>query len=444
MSVLIPSLPDKAFNEQITLFSGPPNILKKPIQATHIIVRNGVMTGMQKKAFDFLLKKAKDSMEKQREEAGSNLKYPIEFSVNRLQLMNYMGYQGSNRKPFKDALKKMQTLTVEWDVLHNDKNFSWESCVLLPWIKIDSDMVFYSFTPHIQPMLFQNTLYSKLNLHIQGLLSTDPGIKLYDWVNRYRDIKFSNKETWQFWRTVLHGEVDDKSYLNQYKIFKRIKLVPAINEINQISDISIELIEDTNGSRMVQFLQFKIDVKPQFKIEDDMTKSPFTVHDLNLEFEELGITRHYATKLRKQFPINRILANIEYLKQRLNSNSTPITNRGAYLFAACSNDYASVNNAIETKVDEPSVDVSAEGIVQAFNKQRVDDAINMFKEMDIADQEKEIQIYNETLLNKAAAVPDESGSRQNRQMIPFFKWLAEKTWGEPTPEELIKFTLLLK
>jgi hypothetical protein len=129
--------------------------------------------------------------------------------------------------------------------------------------------------------------------------------------------KLTAVHTWEFWRTVIHGEVDENSYLNTYKLFKRDKILPAIKEINESSDLLIELIEDKNGTRKVQNLQFKVVEKPKIEGQPTNDTSPIKEFNIKEELKELDISNHYYKKLIEKYDNNRIYRNILYLKDRI-------------------------------------------------------------------------------------------------------------------------------
>lgn len=74
----------------------------------------------------------------------------------------------------------------------------------------------------------------------------------------------TNEAPWQKWRWVVHGHVEDDSVLQEYKYFKKRKLMNALAEINALSDLNIELIETREGSRRVKNLQFRVTKKEHY------------------------------------------------------------------------------------------------------------------------------------------------------------------------------------
>lgn len=440
----------KLDNYSLSLFGGQQatDIFKKPVQASQMIIQNDVMTGQQLLAWNILVKNAKEQKDAWLKDSHQLRDTARTYRISRKDLMERMDYKSTNRKPFKEALIKMQGLKATWDVLGTDNENKWASCVLLPFVQVDEEFVTYAFVNQIEPMLFESAIYSKLDLVIQKMLKLDASKKLYDWLNRYRTnpSHLSNRDTWAFWKNVIQGAVDENSYTKEYKIFKRDKLKPAIKEINEISDLLIELIEDKDGSRSVKFLQFKVMEKPKFNSEsEEKNASKEPKIDIESEFSKLKITTYFKKKLLANYTEALIIANIGYTLDRLRIKEDSIANHGAYLMSACQSNYAKFNPSEAASVKE-KVDpgTQTKSILDAINKDRNIQAEKMFREMDEEDQAKLILQYNATVELNEEIVPEEKSKRGNRHLIPFYTWLAKETWGEPKPEEIIEYALRSK
>ncbi|MET3139430.1 hypothetical protein AAKU61_003811 [Undibacterium sp. GrIS 1.2] len=436
----------KTDNYSLSLFNGQAtDIFKKPVQASQMIIQNDVMTGQQLLAWNILVKNAKEQKDQWKKDTQLIRNPDRTYRISRKELMDRMGYQSTNRKPFKQALMKMQDIKATWDVLGTDNENIWASCVLLPFVQCDDEFVTYAFVNQIEPMLFESAIYSKLDLIIQKNLKLDASRKLYDWLNRYRTnpSHLSNKDLWSFWKKVIQGDVDENSYTKEYKIFKRDKLKPAIKEINEISDLIIELFEDKDGTRSVKFLQFKIHEKPKFTNETEeklAAKEPRI--DLEKEFSRLNISSYYKKKIIAKHPDRLIAANIEYTVARLKGNPESILNHGAYLTAACESNYAGYNSDLHSVVKGVSDPIDQTNkIMEAIHRARNLQAEKMFVEMEEVDQTDLIESFNKNLKNDEERIPAEKSKRGNRHLIPFYTWLARQTWGDPTPQEIIEYTL---
>lgn len=445
-------IPKKIMPKKITdqhslsLFGGhATDIFKKPVQASQMIIQNDVITGQQLLAWNILVKNAKEQNDLWKRDPQLIRHSERIYRISRKDLMLRMGYRSTNRKPFKQALLKMQDIKATWDVLGTDNENQWASCVLLPFVQCDGDSVTYAFVGHIEPMLFESAMYSKLDLIIQRNLKLDASRKLYDWLNRYRTnpSHLSNKDTWTFWKKVIHGNVDENSYTKEYKIFKRDKLKPAISEINQVADLIIELIEDKDGTRGVKFLQFKVYEKPKFR--SDQAENSITSKlniEIALEFSKLEISNHYQRKILAEYSHALINANIQYTLTRLKNNPNSIKNHGAYLIAACAANYAEFRpDTTERSSSDQDTNQRSIEIMEAIHRERNIEAEKMFMEMYSPDQEELIERYNQLTLLEEAKIPVNPIHRSNRHLIPFYGWLAKQTWGDPNPQEIIEYTL---
>lgn len=436
----------KSDNYSLSLFGGqqPTDIFRKPVQASQMIIQNDVMTGQQLLAWNILVKNAKEQKDLWDKDPNKLRDMSRTYKIGRRELMERMDYKSTNRKPFKEALIKMQGLKATWDVLGVDNENKWASCVLLPFVQVDDDFVTYAFVNQIEPMLFESAIYSKLDLVIQRMLKLDSSKKLYDWLNRYRTnpSHLSNKDTWLFWKNILQGAVDENTYNKEYKIFKRDKLKPAIKEINEISDLIIELIEDKDGTRGVKFLQFKVKEKPRFESETEEKKASKAVKiDINKEFAKLKVSAYIKKKLLATYSEPLIIANINYMLELLKTKDD-IKNQGAYLSAACQANYAKFDPRAEVKVEE-KIDSASQSkiILDAIHRDRNLEAEKMFNEMLHEEQIKAINEYNDSVSLSEEVIPEDPSKRGNRHLKPFYSWLAKQTWGDPSPEEIIRYAL---
>lgn len=436
----------KSDNYSLSLFGGqqPTDIFRKPVQASQMIIQNDVMTGQQLLAWNILVKNAKEQKDLWDKDPNKLRDMSRTYKIGRRELMERMDYKSTNRKPFKEALIKMQGLKATWDVLGVDNENKWASCVLLPFVQVDDDFVTYAFVNQIEPMLFESAIYSKLDLVIQRMLKLDSSKKLYDWLNRYRTnpSHLSNKDTWLFWKNILQGAVDENTYNKEYKIFKRDKLKPAIKEINEISDLIIELIEDKDGTRGVKFLQFKVKEKPRFESETEEKKASKAVKiDINKEFAKLKVSAYIKKKLLATYTEPLIIANINYMLELLKTKDD-IKNQGAYLSAACQANYAKFDPRSEVKMEEKVDSVTQSKIIlDAIHRDRNLEAEKMFNEMLHEEQIKAINEYNDSVSLSEEIIPEDPTKRGNRHLKPFYSWLAKQTWGDPSPEEIIRYAL---
>jgi hypothetical protein len=429
------------YNSQLALalvYEQAPEILKKPVQAIHISITGGLQNKTQRLAFNAMLKHAMD------EQAKSPDVDIADFSIGRAELMRKIAYTSPNRKHFKDSLEGMQSLKVQWDLLKQDNDVVWGSCVLLPLVSFDRDRIYYSYMPQIKPLLFNPKVYARLDLRIQRLFRLDASAALYDWVNRFRTVpsKLTNEMTWEEWRMVVYGVISEKSIMHEYKMFKRDKLKPAINEINQISDLNIVLIEKKDGGRSVRALQFEVHEKSVFRIENEHEKDERAEWDKRLE--DFGVSATARKKMFAEHSIPFIEAHWRFTVDRMNDKSQPALGKPAmYLKRALEGRFAAemVPKPAPAPATAPTAAGSLGDIQVALIRQATRDAEAMFAEMLETEREAEVDEYNKLQETELTRVPPEGENRLPRLMIPFYSWLAVKYWGEPTPQQLFQYAI---
>jgi len=417
------------------LYEQEPEILKKPVQAIHMAITGGIQNKNQRLAFNAMLKHAIE------EHGRDKSKHVDTYSISRVELMRIINYTSPNRKYLKDTLTAMQKLTVQWDFLKQDGDSVWSSCVLLPFISFDRENIYYSYAPQIKHLLLEPKIYANLDLRIQRAFRLDSSAALYEWVTRFRNVRYTNEMGWEEWRWVIYGEIGATSVLHQYKIFKRDKLNPAIEEINRTSDLTITLRENRDGGRRVKYLQFTVEEKEIFSPDDDMADDPRAEWDRRLE--EFKVSPKDRKKILASFSVADIEAAFKYTEVRLNDKTKPVLKSPVrYLIRALEGKYAPEAPPAGAAGRPPKDSHHAmSNIQESFTRRRNDDAQAMFAEMLHADREREIEHYNAQVSSESALVPVLQDARLARHMIPFYSWLAKKTWGEPTPQEIFDFAV---
>lgn len=405
-------------------------ILKKPVEAVHMSVSGGLLTKTQRVAWNALLKHAHLLHAKD-----PNLKVDT-YSIPRRTLMEAIGYTSGNRKHLKVTLTQMQTYKCQWDIHASDGNPLWASCVLLPMVGFDDDFIYWSFAPQIKPLLLDPIKFARLDLAVQRKLKSDSAAALYEYVARYQGIKKTVSLPWETWRTIIYGTVEPDSMYQEYKMFKRRKLLPAVDEINELSEFVIELVELKNGTRRVTDLMFRIALKEQAK--PTLANEPSKKTDILLE--SLGLSDIQRKKIVARYTPAQIQAAYDYtMKRDADTSQEKVKDLGAYFRVAIENEYAAVDAESEPESPAPVQSNPMAEIQTAFNSQRTDEATGLFAELNESEQEALLAEYNAEQTSAAAKIPSTRDKRKNRHMIPFYVWYAKRTWGEPSHEELFAF-----
>jgi hypothetical protein len=156
--------------------------------------------------------------------------------------------------------------------------------------------------------------------------------------------------------------------------------------------------------------------------------------------EDLKTFAKDRLRVLSNYKIDVIEANYRYTMTRAaNMSQEKILNVGRYFLNALHNGYANELVVEEaTPVQEPD---PLKAIDDAYSADRNREASTMFAEMDDSEKEALLREYNAEQPDAFTKVPDARSKRSARLMIPFYSWLANRTWATPTTQDLLKFAL---
>lgn len=232
-------------------------ILKKHVSAIHIGAK---LSLLQRKLVNALLYNAYDELLTARE-------HSISASV----LCEMIGFDSKNIGYLKAALKGLMETVVEFDVMEDDGEQSWEAMVLLPYAKIKGGTCTYRYERALAEKLYHPDIYSKINLSVLREMQSTHSLVLYENCHRY--VGAGQTAVWDIdvFRRLMG--VEDK--YKEFKVLRRDVINPAMKEVNQVSNINLELVTSRKG-RQVAAVQFIVKPNPQLSLigmeeEDDIT-----------------------------------------------------------------------------------------------------------------------------------------------------------------------------
>lgn len=244
---------------QIKKISQDKQILKKHVAAIHIGAK---LSLLQRKLVNALLYNAYDQ-----------LLTAKEHQISAALLCEMIGFDSNNSAYLKASLKGLMETVVEFDVLEDDGERSWEAMVLLPYAKLKGGVCTYRYEQALAEKLYHPDVYSKINLSVLREMNSAHALVLYE--NCYRYIDIAHTPWWDVdvFRKLM--SVDQMVSYKQFKLLNRAVIQPAIKEVNELSNIKIEL-ETKRKGRTVTGLRFVISPHPQLSLvgmdaEDDIT-----------------------------------------------------------------------------------------------------------------------------------------------------------------------------
>lgn len=243
-------------------YSKDRQILKKHVAAIHIGAK---LSLLQRKLVNALLYNAYDQLLTAKE-------HQISASL----LCEMIGFDSNNTNYLKGALKGLMETVVEFDVLEDDGETSWEAMVLLPYAKLKGGVCTYRYEQSLAEKLYHPDVYSKINLSVLREMKSAHALVLYENCYRYVDIAHTPWWDVDVFRKLM--SVDQMTSYKQFKLLNRAVIQPAMKEVNELSNIQLEL-ETKRKGRSVTGLRFLIRPNPQLSLigmdsEDDITQMP--------------------------------------------------------------------------------------------------------------------------------------------------------------------------
>lgn len=237
-------------------------ILKKHVAAIHIGAK---LSLLQRKLVNALLYNAYDQ-----------LLTAKEHKISSTLLCEMIGFDSHNSAYLKAALKGLMETVVEFDVLEDDGETSWEAMVLLPYAKLKGGVCTYRYEQSLAEKLYHPDVYSKINLSVLREMKSAHALVLYENCYRYVDIAHTPWWDVDVFRKLM--SVDQMTSYKQFKLLNRAVIQPAMKEVNELSNIQLEL-ETKRKGRSVTGLRFLIRPNPQLSLigmdsEDDITQMP--------------------------------------------------------------------------------------------------------------------------------------------------------------------------
>jgi hypothetical protein len=237
-------------------------ILKKHVAAIHIGAK---LSLLQRKLVNALLYNAYDQLLTAQE-------HHIRASV----LCEMIGFDSKNIGYLKGALKGLMETVVEFDVLEEDGERSWEAMVLLPYARIKGGKCTYRYDRALAEKLYHPDVYSKINLSVLREMNSAHALVLYENCYRFEGIGHT-----AWWDIEVFRKLMAVDLMPSYKPFKALNrnvIQPAMKEVNKLSNIQIEMETRMKG-RTVTGLRFIVRPNNQLSLvgmetEDDITALP--------------------------------------------------------------------------------------------------------------------------------------------------------------------------
>ncbi|MGC8503140.1 RepB family plasmid replication initiator protein, partial [Desulfurella sp.] len=331
-------------------------ILKKP---SGTIALAGNLDLVQRKFYDVLLHHEKTQLEKDNTAYWfsvplSALKDVLnENDKNKINKEEKKQDVDKNNSYYKKILKKMQHITVEYNMLKKDSIVDGSSTLLsdvkfITNTQTKETVMHYNLSSFIKDALLNiikgnpDTMYANINLVIVKGLKSKYSLILYELCKDYEKVEVPEMTIEQFKK--IFGLENKKAYnfSNGFTNIRNKVLEPAINEINNNQNIDFmveyKLKKQGNSYTHIKFITQTKPKQKQFEQYKEFSQVNILLNSVPEEHRTKAIER-YLSKCLKSYDANYLLHQIEYTAQQKTKNFF------AYLKKAIEEDYANDEKA---------------------------------------------------------------------------------------------------
>jgi hypothetical protein len=358
-------------------------------------------------------------------------------------------YDSNDTEKLKVHLEELQNIRV-----HMEDGIQWTSQRLVSAVSLvnpaglkkrGGQLWFgFAFPPEVATLVMSPGSYTKLAIYYQTLLRSGASLALYELCRRYltNPSKVTSRQEWEWWYGALTGNPITDA-IPQYKYFKRDVIKPAVAEINMVTDINVELIEHTQGRKVVA-LQFRVEQAQQGSLS--FPAPPVIDSALLARIMALGISQEEASNLLATHDEPKLTANLVLVEERLHSADKPkVDSPAAYFKQALRKGYATPENVARKSIGKAAKESkqmleTPEELEERYLSARAKEAYELYLEMSDEEQQSWMAAFKQS--GKASRMAGATGSLSSALFRnEFTRWFAQQQWKEPTPNDLIMFAI---
>lgn len=314
--------------------------IKKSVGAVQSIALNP-LTLVQRKLINVCLYHAYD-----------NLKTKSEHRIHIDLLHLYFGYKGNNWGLFNESFEALQSTLFTWNIFGEcvaKENISWERVSFLSKVRWDATTreFIYKFGEGLAEQFYFPDRYVLLTLEMQARFTSPYSLVLYEQCARYARNKNGTR-----WFTVdeLKAILAAGDKYKKFKDFNAKILKPSIEEINLISDIEIVPLFKRE-QRAITMIKFDVTFhSPSNRLSLDNPVSAEAVEEVrNILINDFEVVSKVADSLLKDFELNHIKQQINYVKNTSAYRNKKAGNLAGYIVRAIKENYQSTTKIKQVK-----------------------------------------------------------------------------------------------
>jgi len=334
---------------------------------------------------------------------GQSQKTPISSQPTRINVSEAMKHvlpNSRNTGQLKNALRKLISTLIEWNILDKDNSAEWVACTFLSSGKIKNSELTYRINPEVIEQINSPRLYAKIKLLMQADFKSKHSLMLYEYFIDY--LCRNNATQWSFSLGVdslykLCGCYDRYHGTEDFRYFNRDVIKKAIDDINNVSDLIVSY-DTVKENKTIVSITFAItnkdsllsDIQPQTQIKKKTNESLISA------LCKYNISRKLAKEIISEHDGVTIRDNIAYALDR--NEEGKVECMPSYIVAAIRHNYA--GSATQTKTmtslipsDSSTTDISIE-------KSTIDNTKAYFESLSRSDRDAHIAAYEVRMKNE--------------------------------------------
>ncbi|KVU90242.1 plasmid replication initiation protein [Burkholderia ubonensis] len=224
-----------------------------------------------------------------------------------------LGFDSKNTGALKEALRKISSTPIEFDILHAAGDEEWGVTTLLSSANIRNGIVTYEYSNALANKLANPEIYLLININVQKQFSGAYALALYENCLRFKRTGSTGWISVEIWRKLLGAEA---STYDEFKHFNAEVIKKAVKEVNTVSNILVTA-EYERQNRRVSKIRFLVEENPQRSMYDDGGEEQAAIRasETYRRLVKLGIADRLAVDWIQHDP-DRAQKTVTYVEER--------------------------------------------------------------------------------------------------------------------------------
>lgn len=230
--------------EVVPVNTSPAETVRKHVGAIHT---SGDLSLLERKTANVLLLNAYQHLLTRRTH-----KIPVPL------LCAMLGYDSNDVDKLKEALRKLASTTIEFNVMEDGKE-AWQVMSMISFGEIKGGVCTYRYDEYLAERFYDPEIYATINLAVQRKFESGYALTLYENCLRYKAVGSTGWWDIERFRNIMGATAP---MYDEFKNLSRVVITKPVEHINRVSDIRIEPEYKKTGRR-VTGVRFAITESPQ-------------------------------------------------------------------------------------------------------------------------------------------------------------------------------------